>query len=489
MPDCDSGYVTDVGYTFGYHAALQPLRTRLAFLRAGQAPPRIRTACELGFGQGVSLALHAAASTVQWWGTDLLPQHVEFARSLISAAGGQAALFAESFEAFAARRDLPSFDFIGLHGVLSWISDENRARIADFVRRRLAPGGVVYTGYNALPGWNDMLPLRHLMTEFARQAGAGGTVERIEAALAATERLLDTHPVHPRTSPRMPDRFERLQHADRRYLAHEYFNRDWRPLHFAETAALLAPAGLQFACSAHLPDHVDALNLTPAQREFLSGIPAPGLRETARDFITNAQFRRDYWTRDVARLTAADTEMAWRQERIVLTTPRAEVPERVSGMLGEVRFDTPVHRAVLEALSDHRVQTLEALQAATGAAFPAMVDAVFSLCAFDHAATAQDAAIVEEVRPRTAALNAHLVALARDTGDIGVLASPITGGGIAVDRVEQLLVAACRDGHLDARSRAIYVARFIATDPPHLRVRATRFGVQREAMLRALGVD
>lgn len=488
MPDRDSGYVTDVGYTFGYHAALQPLRARLAFLRAGRAPPRIRTACELGFGQGVSLALHAAASTVQWWGNDLLPQHVEFARSLVSAAGAQAELSVESFEAFTARQDLPAFDFIGLHGVLSWISDENRAHVAAFVRHHLAPGGVVYTGYNALPGWNDMLPLRHLMTEFAQQSGANGTVERIEAALTGTERLLDTHPVHPRESPRLRERFERLRHADRRYLAHEYFNRDWRPLHFAETADLLGRAGLQFVCSAHLPDHIGELNLTPAQRAFVSGMPTPRLRETARDFITNAQFRRDYWARDAAGLTAADVDTAWRQERIVLTTPCADVPERVSGTLGEVRLDTPIHRAVVEALGDHRPRTLETLHAATGAAFENVVDAVFSLCAFDHVAAAQDAAVAAAVRARTAALNAHLVALARDSGDIGVLASPVTGGGIAVDRVEQLLVAASAASHADAASRADYVARFDATDPSRLRVRAARFGAQREGMLRALGV-
>ncbi|MEY3713977.1 MAG: hypothetical protein RL321_1597, partial [Pseudomonadota bacterium] len=40
-------------------------------------------ACELGFGQGLSLAIHATASDTEWWGVDVLPQHVEFARSLI----------------------------------------------------------------------------------------------------------------------------------------------------------------------------------------------------------------------------------------------------------------------------------------------------------------------------------------------------------------------------------------------------------------------
>ena len=39
----------------------------------------------------------------------------------------------ESFELFCARDDLPQFDFIGLHGIWSWISDKNRLIIRDFL--------------------------------------------------------------------------------------------------------------------------------------------------------------------------------------------------------------------------------------------------------------------------------------------------------------------------------------------------------------------
>ena len=71
MSDWTNGYVADIGYTYGYYGDLNPLRVRLAFLNAGLVAPEIGTACELGFGQGVSVNLHAAASVVQWTGTDL----------------------------------------------------------------------------------------------------------------------------------------------------------------------------------------------------------------------------------------------------------------------------------------------------------------------------------------------------------------------------------------------------------------------------------
>lgn len=64
MQDWTEGYVTDIGYTFGYYPELNPLRSKLSLLRHGFKPAKIRTVCELGFGQGVSPVTHAAASDI-----------------------------------------------------------------------------------------------------------------------------------------------------------------------------------------------------------------------------------------------------------------------------------------------------------------------------------------------------------------------------------------------------------------------------------------
>jgi hypothetical protein len=68
-----SGYVTDITYTHGYYAELNIQRARLALIQAGYAAPEITNACELGFGQGVSIAMHAAATEACWAGTDFNP--------------------------------------------------------------------------------------------------------------------------------------------------------------------------------------------------------------------------------------------------------------------------------------------------------------------------------------------------------------------------------------------------------------------------------
>ncbi|MGB4246724.1 MAG: methyltransferase, partial [Pseudohongiellaceae bacterium] len=73
MSEWSAGYVADIGYTFGYYPELNPLRVKLAFLNNGLVCPEFTTACELGFGQGMSANIHAAASVTRWYGTDFNP--------------------------------------------------------------------------------------------------------------------------------------------------------------------------------------------------------------------------------------------------------------------------------------------------------------------------------------------------------------------------------------------------------------------------------
>src|SRR5262249_10870194 len=122
---------------------------------------------ELGFGQGLSLNIHAAACPGEYWGVDLIPAHVANAADLASASGADLRLFNQSFQDLAARDDLPQFDVVGFHGVWSWISDDDRKAVISVLDRHLAPGGVCYVSYNSVPGWSPVAPLRHLMNLYA----------------------------------------------------------------------------------------------------------------------------------------------------------------------------------------------------------------------------------------------------------------------------------------------------------------------------------
>jgi SAM-dependent methyltransferase len=195
--DWTAGYVADIDYNSQYYSELNPVRLSLALLNAGYALPNIRNACELGFGQGVSVNIHAAAEGgIKWYGNDFLPSQAAFAQRLAAEAGSDAQLTDESFAEFFARDDLPDFDFIALHGIWSWISDENRALIVDFLRRKLRVGGVVYISYNTLPGWAAAMPMRELFVQHARHMSAPAldSVSKVEAALEHVAKLFASKP-------------------------------------------------------------------------------------------------------------------------------------------------------------------------------------------------------------------------------------------------------------------------------------------------------
>ncbi|NDG50942.1 MAG: methyltransferase, partial [Rhodospirillales bacterium] len=331
MTDWTAGYVADIGYTYGYYTELNPARVTLAFLNAGLVPPQVGTACELGFGQGLSANLHAAASVVQWHGTDFNPAQAGFAQEMAAASGASAHLYDQAFAEFCSRADLPDFDYIGLHGIWSWISDENRAAIVDFVRRKLKVGGVLYISYNTLPGWAAFAPMRHLMTEHAEVLGTEGRgiVSRIDGAMDFAEKLLATNPLFSRANPLVGERLKQMKGHNRHYLAHEYFNRDWHPMHFATMAEWLEPAKLQYACSANLMDAIDGVNLTAEQQAFLNEIPDPMFRQTTRDFMVNQQFRKDYWVKGARRMGGLDQLQALRALRLMLASHRPDVPLKV----------------------------------------------------------------------------------------------------------------------------------------------------------------
>lgn len=467
MSDWTAGYMTDIDYVYSYNTELNPLRARFAFLAAGLCPPQVGTACELGFGQGLSATIHAAASNVPWAGTDFNPAQAGFAESLVAASGADARLYDDTFADFSERTDLPDFDYIGLHGIWSWVSDENRRVMVDFVRRKLKVGGVLYIGYNSLPGWAAFAPMRHLLNEHVEILGSkdGGVIGRVDGALDFASRLMATQPLYAVANPQVEGRVERLKGMNRQYLAHEYFDRDWHPMHFSTMAAWLSPAKLQYACSAHYLDHIDTINLSVEQQGFLDEIADPGFRQTVRDFMVNRQFRKDYWVKGARRIDSLEQAELIRALRFVLVTPRAEVGLAVSGNRGEVTMQEGFYGPILDSLAGHEIKSLAQIEQDVrdaGIGLPQVIQALMLLCGSGHVVPAQDEAQIDAARPRTDKLNRHLMLKARGNGEIGYLASPVSGGGVSVNRFQQLFLLAIEQNGRTPEDIARFVWPFLA---------------------------
>ncbi|SFD85170.1 class I SAM-dependent methyltransferase [Massilia yuzhufengensis] len=462
MSDWTGGYVADIVYTHGYYAELNPQRLKLAFLMAGHVFPEVGTACELGFGQGVSTNVHAAASVTQWYGTDFNPAQAGYAQELAAASGAHARLYDEAFEDFANRSDLPEFDFICLHGIWSWINDANRQVIIDFIRRKLKVGGVVYISYNTQPGWAAMAPLRDLLAEHAQVMGAQGSgiVPRIDAALDFASRLLAGGAAYGRANPGVAKRLEAIGKQDRQYVAHEYFNRHWVPMSFAKMAEWLDAAKLTYATSASYLDHVDSINFNADQQQMLKELQDRMFRETVRDFMVNQQFRKDYWVRGARQLAPLEQQEQLRRQRFVLVRAPDRITLAVSGALGEANMQENVYRPILARLAGFQPFSLGELQEemkSEGIAAGAVLQAIVILIGKGVLEPVQDAALIDAAHPTTRRLNRKLCEQARHTDTVSVLASPVTGGGLSLGRVDRLYLLARANGAANTEDAARFI--------------------------------
>jgi Predicted methyltransferase regulatory domain len=445
MTDWTAGYRTDIEYTQGYYGELNPLRARFALTNAGFVCPAFGTACELGFGHGYSVNVHAAASPTAWYGNDFNALQAANAQEMAAAAGAGATLTEDSFAEFAKRTDLPDFDYIGLHGIWSWVSDKNRQVIIEFIRRKLKPGGVVYLSYNNMAGFAGFEPVRHMLREHARVLGTKGRgiTARVNDAVDFMGRMFATNPLFARLNTVAAESVKSLHGKNRQYLAHEYFNEDWHPMHFAKVAELLHAAKLDYACSAHYMDHVDDANFTAEQQQFLQEIPDTVFREGAKELMLHQRFRKDFWVKGGRRLSAAAKRQRLRRLRFVMVVARLQVPATMTCVVGEANLETAVYGPVLDLMQDHKPRTLGEMEKAMAAFKLSLVqikEAVLVLTGMGVLLPAQADEVAAQVRVHTDSINLHLLQQALTSDDSLYLASPVTGGGVLVSQTQQLFL-------------------------------------------------
>jgi SAM-dependent methyltransferase len=452
------GYVAELPYTFGFYRELTPPIHNFALAIKGVAQSGTAKEsfnyCELGCGQGVSVALLAAAHPgARFYATDFNPMHTAHGRRLAESASlTNITFFDDSFEELTAR-DLPEMDCIALHGVYSWISPETRRSIVAFIRKRLKVGGVLYISYNSLPGWAAAMPMRDMMVAHASGSSAP-IAQRIEAAIAFATKVEAAGAKYFQANPTLKVRLERVAGMSRNYLAHEYFNRDWHPMYFRDVARELADAKLDFVSSAHLTDHVDAVNLTAEQTQLLAETPDPMVQETLRDFMTNQQFRRDLYVRGPFRLGVMDQLEQLRNMRFALSQAPADTPRTITGLNGEASLQPEVYDPIINALGNGPM-TLRQLGDQPGVSAmdaPRVLQALTILVGGGSLQPSPNlGAKADALRKRsTEQFNRAIMELSRHSNDYAFLASPVTCGGVQVDRFDQLFLLARRNNEADA---------------------------------------
>lgn len=453
MSDWTSGYTSDIEYTHGFYRELNPTLQSFAALAGNHRTSRHSDRpqyCELGCGQGFSVNLLAAANpNADFYATDFLSGHIANARGLAREAGLENARFFDlSFRDFADEKSLPeSFDAISLHGVLSWVSPETRRDITMFVARKLKPGGLLYVSYNTLPGWAPLVPLRRILVDGSRRV-SGNLSARIDEALAFADGLLSIDAGYFRQNGSVGKRLQDMMPMSRSYLAHEFFNENWTPFHFADMAQELAAARVSFASRMNLTDQIDDVTFTAEQARFLTAETDPVTREGLRDIILNEQFRTDLFAKGLHPHTFKSACAVWLDIPFISSHSPGASTLRIKGRIGTIELDGALYPPLLDAFSSQPRTLRDILTsgAAPASTWSQLIQAVTLLVGADLLQPCPDPALRGQREKSCAAFNRVVCEQAQEQDSLGYLASPVTGSGMQLNRFEQLFLLALDEG-------------------------------------------
>ena len=512
MTDWTSGYVADIDYTSDFFRELTPSHLGFCALSRGHDhgldQPKL-TYCELGCGQGFSANLLAAANPhIEFHAMDFNPAHMAGAANLARDAElDNVHFYDRSFEDFGEEPGLPKdFDVIALHGVYSWVSKEHQQHITEFVSKRLKPGGLVYISYNALPGWAPAMPLRRILTNHAGQ-GSGPLSERIAAAMKFADRLQDSGAVYFSGNPALAKKMDKMKSMATSYLAHEYFNKDWTPFHFEDVAADMSQAKLSFLGAADPRDHVDDASLTEQQMDLLQSQNDPVQRESLRDILLNEQFRADIFVKGKLQHTERGAVGAWFKTPLALARQYGGGTIKLSWRRGEIPMEQDQYGPVLTALADGPMTARDLLERGVfGEMQWGEISRMLTLLIGDgYLAPCLPQEGLADRTERCRLFNLAVAKRSEETETLQFFASPVTGGGIALDRLEQLFLLARSEGHETPGDWADLAWRILAPQGQRLqkdgriletaeenlsllRVRATAFAARRLPLCETLGL-
>jgi SAM-dependent methyltransferase len=476
MKSEDQRYLTDVVYVRQFCPELNPAMLRAAAALAGCPPPAGDDFdyCELGSGLGDTIATLAAAyPRARFVGVDINPEHIAAARSLARRGALENVRFLERDFEDLARDDLPRFDYICAHGLLTWIAPEKRSALFMQAAARLKPGGLLYIGYNALPGWAAVEPLRRLMRDLSVNV-EGGNAARVRQAFAAVKLLCEANAEYFIANPSAKDILATMLEQGVPYAAHEFFNAHWHPMYFADVAAEAAQGDLRFV--GQLPLHLNYgdLMIAPSLREAFRTVSDRRAWEHLKAFATNEFFRRDVYVKGAVP-QAQNTAATYLDTTAFGTLVPAEVVQREIALPNRsLHFNDPLFDALIATLAS-RSSTVGEL-AMTPALAPFGVEAIRQavlqllmgndvipmhvIPMHSAPATPQSTGSRHHI---PSAFNRAILTQPLSRRHPIVLASPVAGTGVSTAMLDAVLLRALTEARPD--ERAAWIRAFVDANP------------------------
>jgi len=260
------------------------------------APVTESRVLELGCGAGQNLIPMAyALPNAQFLGVELAERPVEYGRRVISDLR-LTNVDLRQLDIRSIGPELGEFDFIIAHGVYTWVSPEVRQDILRIFDAHLAPHGVAYLNYNALPGGYIRGIVRDMMLVGLR--GFADPANHIPEAVRQVRSLIE---LQPETSPYgalLREELERLEQRPPDVLYHDDLAPENASVYLHEVLDAASEHGLQYLCESRLAD-VHIGKYPAAVQDTLGQLGVDRVsREQYFDFLVCRKYRRTLLCRE-----------------------------------------------------------------------------------------------------------------------------------------------------------------------------------------------
>jgi SAM-dependent methyltransferase len=220
------------------------LGAALALYGLPYAPVETARVLEIGCGEaGNILPLAASYPAAQVVGFDLAATAIAEGRRVAERLGLRN-IRLEALDILDAGSDLGQFDYIISHGVYSWTPEPVRDGLMACIKACLAPGGVAFVSYNAMPGCHMRMLLREMLLHHLRDRE--GFQARLEAAREFLTVYIEQAPEQNPAVPAIKQYCRAMLQRDPRVLFHDELGPVFEPFYVHQVLEHARTHGLAF---------------------------------------------------------------------------------------------------------------------------------------------------------------------------------------------------------------------------------------------------
>ena len=234
-----------------------PNRLAVMGILHGMSPAPVESCrvLEIGCSEGANLIPMAyAIPGSEFVGFDLARLPIEQGQAAIRELGlDNIRLFAADLLDVSSQ--LGRFDYIVAHGFYAWVPEPVRDRLLALCNELLAPQGIAFVSYNAMPGGHLRVMLRDMMLHRAK--GIEDLAQRETEALHFLHWLAEARSEDDVYRLLIERQLERMERRKPGGTYHDEMSAAYHPVYFSQFVEHAQRHGLQYLCEAALPPPTD----------------------------------------------------------------------------------------------------------------------------------------------------------------------------------------------------------------------------------------